>query len=101
MPQVRHLGGHAASFQSDPTATRAARIRGDVMGRVSRILLAGTVLATFIPLASFDVPCGDPALRLAQRPPTPERQKAREEEKKKARAAGPPAPAQPPAVQPP
>src|SRR5258705_396568 len=101
MPQVRHRGGHEASFQSDPTATRAARIRGDVMGRVSRILLAGTVLATFIPLASFDVACADPALRLAQVPLTPEQQKELEEQKKKAPAARPPAPAQPPAVQPP
>src|SRR5258708_39840391 len=101
MPQVRHRGGHAASFQSDPTATRAARIRGDVMGRVSRILLAGTVLATFIPLASFDIARADPALRLAQVPLTPEQQKELEERKKKAPAARPPAPAQPPAVQPP
>ena len=35
-------------------------------------LLAGTVLATFIPLASFDVARADPALRLAQAPLTPE-----------------------------
>ena len=69
------------------------------MGRVSRILLAGTVLATFIPLASFDVACADPALRLAQVPLTPEQQKELEEQKKKAPAARPPAPAQPPAVQ--
>src|SRR5712672_2521067 len=99
MPQVRHRGGHAASFQSHVTATRVARISGDVMGRVSRIFLAGTVLATFIPLASFDVARADPAMRLAQAPLTPEQQRELEEQKKKAPAARPPAPAQPPAVQ--
>ena len=61
------------------------------MGRVSRIFLAGTVLATFIPLASFDVARADPALRLAQVPLTPEQQKELEEQKKKAPAARPPA----------
>ncbi|MEA2997456.1 MAG: hypothetical protein QOG74_3005 [Alphaproteobacteria bacterium] len=71
------------------------------MGRVSRILVAGTVLATFIPLASFDVARADPALRLAQVPLTPEQQKELEEQKKKAPAARPPAPAQPPAARPP
>ena len=71
------------------------------MGRVSRILLAGTVLATFIPLASFDVACADPPLRLTQVPLTPEQQKELEEQKKKAPAARPPAPTQPPAVRPP
>ena len=58
------------------------------MGRVSRILLAGTVLATFIPLASFDVACADPALRLAQVPLTPEQQKMVDDLVGRARSRG-------------
>jgi outer membrane protein OmpA-like peptidoglycan-associated protein len=70
------------------------------MGRVREIVLAGMVLATFVPLASFDIARGDPAMRLAQVPLTPEQQKEFEQKKKQPPATQPRPPAQPPAAQP-
>jgi outer membrane protein OmpA-like peptidoglycan-associated protein len=69
------------------------------MGRVREIVLAGMVLATFVPLASFDIARGDPAMRLAQVPLT--QQKELEQKKKQQPPATQPRPpAQPPAAQP-
>ena len=71
------------------------------MGRVRQIVRAGMVLATFVPLASFDIARGDPAMRLAQAPLTPEQQKELEQKKKQQPPATQPRPpAQPPAAQP-
>jgi outer membrane protein OmpA-like peptidoglycan-associated protein len=71
------------------------------MGRVRQIFLAGMVLATFVPLASFGIARGDPAMRLAQAPLTPEQQKELEQRKKQQPPATQPRPpAQPPATQP-
>src|ERR1700682_1280846 len=110
MPHARHRGGHAAGFLPvQRSHAFIARIRGDVMGRVRQILLAGTGLATSTPPASLTLASGDPAMSLAQAGPTPEQEKDKEQDQKKkppgppqppaAQQPRPPAPAQPPAVQ--